>query len=222
VAAAGAGISLALGGGEATEVFAAYRTGVAGQAGITLICLAYAPNAAIWSAAYLVGPGFAVGTGTVVRVTDVTVGGLPAIPIFAGLPAGPLGGAGAALIGVPLLAGVAGGWAMARRRAAQAAPPRLRRSRDGGTRSREAAGHAPEPAAVPAALAWPVLLGSAAMAGPVAGLLLGVAAFASAGSLGGGRLADIGPVPWQVAAISAGVIAVGAMVGAAAARSVPR
>ena len=43
---------------------ASYRTGVLGQAGITVLCLAYAPNLAVWGAAYLLGPGFAVGVDT--------------------------------------------------------------------------------------------------------------------------------------------------------------
>ncbi|HWH01811.1 MAG TPA: DUF6350 family protein, partial [Pilimelia sp.] len=189
-----AGIALAVAGGEAGEVYAAYRTGVAGQAGMTLICLAYAPNAATWAAAYLVGPGFAVGAGTVVRVTDVTVGGLPAVPLFAALPAGPLGGMGAALVGVPVVAGLVGGWLLARRRLRQAAVTR-------------------------SPLSWPRLLGAAALAGPVAGLTLGLVAELSGGPLGDGHLARLGPVGWHVGAVAAAVVAVGALAGAAAGRS---
>ena len=197
--AAAAGISIALGGGEASDVLAAYRTGVAGQAGVTLVCLAYAPNAAIWAVAYLVGPGFAIGTDSVVRVTEVTVGGLPALPIFAGLPAGPVGGAGAALVGVPVIAGMVGGWLM---------------TRPGPSRSA-----ARMPVAGRAGPRWPALLGAAVVAGLVAGALLGLAAIVSSGSLGGGRLADLGPVGWQVAAAATGLVTVGTVVGAAAARA---
>ena len=56
-----AGLAVATGGGDAADMIGAYRTGVAGQAGITLVSLAYAPNAAVWSTSYLLGPGFAVG-----------------------------------------------------------------------------------------------------------------------------------------------------------------
>jgi hypothetical protein len=210
-AAAAAGISLAVGGGEAAEVLGAYRTGVAGQAGITLVCLAYAPNCAVWAAAYLLGPGFAVGTDTVVRVSDVTVGGLPAIPIFAGLPAGPLGATGAALVALPVLVGAVGGALMVRRRAQAAAERRVRRPRPSPRDGRPP---------LPPELAWPALLGGAAIAGPVAGLLLGAAALASAGSLGAGRLAEVGPVAWQVAAIGTVVVTLGTAVGVAVARAV--
>ncbi len=187
--AAAAGLSLALGAGEASDILGAYRTGVAGQAGIILVCLAYAPNAAVWAAAYLLGPGFAVGVDTTVRTTEVTVGGLPAVPLVSGIPHGPVGGLGAALLAVPVVAGMLAGWLLARRL--------LRRG------ERE----------------WGGVLGAAALAGPVAGALLGAAAVASSGALGGGRLATMGPVAWQVAAVATVVVALGAVVGAAATRA---
>jgi hypothetical protein len=193
-----AGLSIAMGGGQAAQLIAAYKTGVAGQAGITLIGLAYAPNAAVWAAAYLLGPGFAVGTGTDVALTDVVVGPLPAIPLAAGLPDGPLGGTGVAVLLVPVVAATAAGWLLARR---------LRRN--------AAARAANRPDWPP----WPLVLGAALVAGPVGGIVLGVAALFSSGSLGDGRLAVIGPVPWLVAAVAAAVIAGGALIGAAATRA---
>ncbi|MEH0828603.1 cell division protein PerM, partial [Micromonospora sp. CPCC 205714] len=66
------------------------------------------------------------------------------------------------------------------------------------------------------------LVGPAARAGPVVGLLAGLAAAASGGPLGGGRLAEIGPVPWQVAAVSTAVVTIGALLGAAAAKVLAR
>jgi hypothetical protein len=69
-----------------------------------------------------------------------------------------------------------------------------------------------------ATVAWGPLLGAAALAGPVAACCSARAA-ASGGPLGGGRLAEIGPVAWQVAAVATAVVAVGAMLGAAAAKS---
>ncbi|HEU4423125.1 MAG TPA: DUF6350 family protein [Pilimelia sp.] len=213
--AAAAGISIALGGGEASDVLGAYRTGVLGQAGVTLLCLAYAPNAAVWAVAYLVGPGFAVGSDSVVRVTEVSVGGLPALPIFAGLPAGPIGGAGAALIGMPVVASMVGGWLMTRRRARSAAAARTSAVR---TSAAHTSGIGTS-AAVQAAQRWPALLGAALIAGLVAGVLLGLAAVASSGSLGSDRLAQIGPVGWQVALAATALATLGTVLGAAAART---
>ena len=188
------GLSLALGGGEAADMIAAYRTGVAGQAGITLVSLAYGGNAAVWAVAYLLGPGFALGADSTVRLTEVTVGPLPTLPLLSALPSGPMGATGALLLAVPVLAGMYAGWLLTQR---------LR---------------GPEPV-VPA---WPLVLGSAAVAGPVAGILLGVLAGLSGGSVGDGRLSDLGPVPWQVALISAAVVAVSAGLGATAARAFGR
>lgn len=111
--AATAGTALALSGGSAAEVVSAYDTGVAGQAGLTLLCLAYAPNLAGWATAYLIGPGFAVGVDTVVRSSEVLVGPLPALPVFAALPSGALPGLGAALLVVPVMAGGIAGWLLA-------------------------------------------------------------------------------------------------------------
>lgn len=191
-----AGLAVATGGGDAADMIGAYRTGVAGQAGITLVSFAYAPNATVWSTAYLLGPGFAVGTGTAVRTSEVSVGALPAVPLLAGLPSGPVDGFGAALLAVPVLAGMAAGWLLARRLSRnteeRAAPDRV------------------------------ALFGAAALAGPVVGLLAGLAAVASGGPLGGGRLAEIGPVPWQVAAVSTAVVTIGALLGAAAATVLAR
>ena len=199
--AACAGLSVALGGGQAAEMIHAYRTGVAGQVGITLLSLAYSVNAAVWATAYLLGPGFLLGTGTGVRLTEVTAGPLPTVPLLAGLPDGPMGAAGAALLAVPVLAGLAAGWLLTRR-LVRPRPPRPG-----------------EPAAPRREPPWTLVIGSAVLAGPVAGLMLGVLAWASGGSLGSGRMAEIGPVPWQVALVSAGVVAVTATFGAALGRA---
>ncbi|MFI6758557.1 DUF6350 family protein [Micromonospora sp. NPDC050417] len=205
-----AGLAVATGGGAASDMLTAYRTGVVGQAGITAVSAGYAPNAAVWAASYLLGPGFAIGTGTTVSTTEVTVGALPAVPLLAGLPSGPIGGFRAALLAVPVIAGLAAGWLLTRRS--------LRR-----------AGLPPPPAALPRgagrdrlAVRWPPLLAAALVGGPVAGVVLGAAAWASGGSLGGGRLAEVGPVSWQVAVVATVVVTVGATVGAAVTRAFAR
>jgi hypothetical protein len=185
------GLSVAIGGGQAADTISAYRTGVAGQAGITLLSLAYGANAAVWAAAYLLGPGFALGTGSAIRLTEVTAGPLPTLPLLAALPNGPMGAAGALLLAVPVLAGLAAGWLMT-----------LRLNRVGDN----------EPG-------WPLVIGGGLLAGPIAGLVLAVLCRASGGPLGEGRLATIGPDPWQVALIATVVVTVSATIGAAAART---
>jgi hypothetical protein len=231
VLAAGAaciGLSVAVGGGAAADMIAAYRTGVAGQAGITLVSLAYGGNAAIWAAAYLLGPGFALGAGSTVRLTEVTVGPLPTVPLLAGLPEGPMGAAGALVLAVPVVAGMCAGWLLTQRMAgdlaARARAALAQAARAQAARAQAGRTVAVRPSTEPSAAqpAWSRVIGSAALAGPVAGLLLGVLSAVSGGSLGEGRLAQIGPVPWQVAAIATAVVAASAVTGAAAARAFGR
>jgi hypothetical protein len=186
------GLSIAVGGGEAADMIAAYRTGVVGQAGITVVSLAYGANGVIWATAYLLGPGFALGAGAEVSLTEVTVGPLPTLPLLAGLPAGPMGGIGVLLLAVPVLAGLCAGVMLTNR---------LRRD--------------PEQAEP----GWALVLGSALLAGPAGGLLLGLLAWFSNGSLGDGRLARIGPDPLLVGAVATGVIALSAVLGAAVGRT---
>ncbi|HEY3482547.1 MAG TPA: DUF6350 family protein, partial [Streptomyces sp.] len=73
------------------------------------LCVLVAPNATLFSGSYLLGPGFAVGTHTVVAPTSVVLGPLPMFPLLAALPdPGPTPGWTVALLGLPpLVAAVA-------------------------------------------------------------------------------------------------------------------
>jgi len=77
---------------------------------LVVLCLATLPNAVLWCSAYLLGPGFAVGTGTVVSPAGVSLGVLPAYPLLAALPASD-GGAGwsIGLLALPVAAGAVSG-----------------------------------------------------------------------------------------------------------------
>ncbi|HBW18722.1 MAG TPA: hypothetical protein DEH11_06775 [Actinobacteria bacterium] len=156
-----------------------------GGALLLLAQLAYVPNALIWSVSFIVGPGFAIGTGTVVAPTGTVLGQLPAFPMLAALPPGVHSGTAAWLAGLvlafPYLAGCAGGLLMIR-----AAPT-------------------PSPEMAPL---WGLACGG------VTGCLLGVAAAFSGGPLGSGRLAAVGPSAWQVAVVAALEVGVAAAVTA--------
>jgi hypothetical protein len=67
------------------------------------------PNAVLFSGSYLLGPGFAVGTGTIVSPTVVALGPLPMFPLLAALPDGDPASAWTPYLMVlpPLIAGVA-------------------------------------------------------------------------------------------------------------------
>ena len=111
LAAAGAALtggSLAVHLTQVKAATGALGPGPAGAALLLLAQVAYAPNAIIWAVAYLLGPGFAVGAGTVVAPTGSVLGAVPAFPMLAALPSGTRS-AGSVLIlvmAVPYLAGV--------------------------------------------------------------------------------------------------------------------
>jgi hypothetical protein len=68
------------------------------------LCVLVTPNATLFSGSYLLGPGFAVGTHTLVTPTAVVLGPLPMFPLLAALPdAGPTPGWTAALLLLPPL-----------------------------------------------------------------------------------------------------------------------
>jgi hypothetical protein len=50
------------------------------------LCVLVTPNAAVFSGSYLLGPGFAVGSHTLVTPTAVVLGPLPMFPLLAALP----------------------------------------------------------------------------------------------------------------------------------------
>ncbi|MBM7505614.1 DUF6350 family protein [Agromyces aurantiacus] len=166
----------------------ALAAGVDGGVVITLAELALLPNAIVWAAAWVLGPGFALGAGTTVSPSVTLIGPVPGLPLLGALPAegAPLG---VLWLALPVLLGFGGAVLVAR-----SAPDR----RD-------------EP--------WWVTLSVGLAAGGIAGAVLGGLAACSAGSVGPGRLSDVGPDALLVAAAAAASVTVGAVAGAFAARS---
>ena len=82
------------------------HSGLVGGAVVALLGLALMPNAVLCAGAFLAGPGFALGSGTVVAPGDIATGPLPAFPLLAAVPR--TGGATwweFAVLTVPLAAG---------------------------------------------------------------------------------------------------------------------
>jgi hypothetical protein len=176
-----AGFRVVLTADHAAELIRALEGGPVGTAGILVLSLLYAPTVVIWSAAYLVGPGFAFGIGTSVSAFGVHLGPLPPVPLLAGLPEGGMPAGMTWVFALPVVAGLLAGSAVAR-------------TRPTGD--------------------WRPLLVAAALTGPVAGVLLGIAALLSGGPLGAGRLAAVGPSAWQVALACAAGVTLTALAGA--------
>jgi hypothetical protein len=102
--------------GTAANVLSRLHAGVSGGLLYTVLVAAVAPNAVLLTGAYLLGPGFTVGTGTLVSPAAVTLGPVPAFPLLAALPsAGTQPTWLSALAAAPVVAAVAGVVLMLRR-----------------------------------------------------------------------------------------------------------
>ncbi|MCH0563952.1 MULTISPECIES: DUF6350 family protein [unclassified Streptomyces] len=181
-------VSMLWHGGAASGSFLRLTEGWSGRFAVLLLCLALVPNAAVWGAAYALGPGFALAAGhTAGPLASDPAPLLPPFPLLAAVPdAGPGTPWNWAAGAVPLVAGATVGWFVARAEAREAARAEEEEGR-GGARPgtwRHTAG-VTVLAAVACAL---VLAGCAALAG---------------GPLGVAALARFGPVWWQVGGAAA-------------------
>ncbi|MDP9240586.1 MAG: DUF6350 family protein, partial [Actinomycetota bacterium] len=113
-AAALAGGALAISAGEAGSVLAALRTGVVATLALLVVSLAYLPNATLWAAGFVAGPGFAVGTGTTVSSFGVHLQPVPALPLLAALPSTRIAWLVALLL-LPMAGGLLAGAVVGRR-----------------------------------------------------------------------------------------------------------
>lgn len=75
-----------------------------GGAAITLGQLSLLPNVVVWTASWLIGPGFAIGTGSLVSPLGTQLGPIPALPLLGALPPGDLPFGFAGLV-VPIAVG---------------------------------------------------------------------------------------------------------------------
>ncbi len=79
-------VSLGLHLDEALNVMSQLHTSAGEAVLYAALGLAVLPNAALLAAAYLLGPGFAFGTATVISPTAVVLGPMPMVPLLAALP----------------------------------------------------------------------------------------------------------------------------------------
>jgi hypothetical protein len=70
----------------AVNVMSQLHTDAGDATVFTLLSLTVVPNAIVFSGAYLLGPGFTVGVGTLVSPSAVALGPLPMFPLLAALP----------------------------------------------------------------------------------------------------------------------------------------
>lgn len=187
----------------ATVVGLSQALGAGVDGGIAIIVgeLALLPNVIVWTAAWLLGPGFALGAGTSVSPTGTLLGPLPGVPILGIVPTEEVA-FGVLWLLVPMVAGFAG---------ATLTWPRF-----------EAAASMRGPDRRALVDAWWMPVAVAAVAGVVAGAVLGAIAWWSSGAAGPGRLAEIGPQWLPVALMGALTVFLGALAGGFTARALGR
>ena len=71
-------------------LYESLHTELLGGIAVTLGQLALLPNVVVWTASWLVGPGFALGTGSAVSPLATTLGPVPGVPLLGALPQGQL------------------------------------------------------------------------------------------------------------------------------------
>ena len=165
--------------------------GIDGGIVLTVAELALLPNVVVWTASWLLGPGFAIGSGSLVSTGGTLLGPVPGIPLLGALPT-EAQGLGALWLVVPVLLGFAGAWL--------------------------ASGDSPS-GRVDVRSSWWMPLAVAVGAAAVAAIVLGLLAWWSGGAAGPGRLSDVGPDPWPVAGVAAATVGLGAIVGGFASRA---
>lgn len=100
-------VGLVLGFGEAANILARLHLEGGDATVFTLLSASVVPNAVLFSGAYLLGPGFTVGVGTLVSPGLVSVGELPLFPLLAALPENGQGSRWTlALVALPFLVAV--------------------------------------------------------------------------------------------------------------------
>ncbi|MEU3842398.1 DUF6350 family protein [Streptomyces sp. NPDC028635] len=191
-------VSLVWHSGAARGSFLQLTEGWSGRFAVLLLCLVLVPNAAVWAAAYALGPGFSLSVGHL--TSPLHSDPAPLLPPFPLLAAVPAGGPGTPLhwatAAVPLAAGVTVGWFLA-----VAATGTTRAALPGGAWS-------------PGRTA-----GAAVLASVLCGALLAGLAALAGGPLGVAALARFGPVGWQVGAAAVLWITVAAVPVALARRA---
>ncbi|MFC7217412.1 DUF6350 family protein [Streptomyces polyrhachis] len=182
-----AGLAILLGGGllltlaslvwhaaVAQDAFLHLAVDVSGRLAVLLLAVSLLPNAAVWGAAYGLGPGFSVGAGSVAG--PLGAAGYPQLPVFPLLAALPPQGPGSpltwAVAALPVAAGLGVGWTVAR-----AAVP-VRAMRD-------------------LSWTWRLTAGATALAAATAAVLLAALTWLAGGPMGRRTLAEFGPVWWQ-------------------------
>jgi hypothetical protein len=169
--------------GQIISLYESLQSGLVGGIALTVGQLSIVPNLVIWAASWLLGPGFAIGSGSVVAPIGTQVGLLPALPVLGALPQD-APAIGYAVVVVPVVIGFVVGVLL---------KPRLTANETSASAG--------------------VLVLSGLGVGVVGASVLALLALWSGGAAGPGRLVDMGPDPAAVWIWSALELAPSAVLG---------
>ncbi|WP_246858434.1 DUF6350 family protein [Citricoccus sp. SGAir0253] len=180
---------------DIARVYQQLDAGIWGGATLTAVQLGVMPNLAAWTLAWSSGAGFALGAGSTVSPLLTAVGPQPAIPVLAAAPVGLDPAWSWLFLLLPVVGGFFAGWWLLR----------------------EGENHLDEWLALKIEARWASLTVSTLALGLLVALataLLSVVPFAlSGGSLGVGRLAEIGPHAGAAAGLLGLLVGFGAVLG---------
>ncbi|MFD1506653.1 hypothetical protein FE374_15295 [Georgenia yuyongxinii] len=115
LAAAAATVAAVAGWERVLQVQGAYAPDVVSGVVMVLTQLLFVPTVLVWAGAWLAGPGFAVGQGTLFSAGEVVAAPLPAVPMLGALPS-PGSPALGWVVALPVVVGALVGWWLHRRR----------------------------------------------------------------------------------------------------------
>lgn len=101
-------VMLVAGYARVIALYESLHTEVLGGIVLTLGQLALLPDVVVWAMSWLVGPGFAIGTGSAVSPVATSLGPVPAVPVLGALPEGSSAWGFLGLL-VPIVAGFLAG-----------------------------------------------------------------------------------------------------------------
>lgn len=194
LAALGLTASLAMHWLEISNIYQQLQPGPIGGAVLTIAQLGVVPNLALWSLAWISGGGITLGVGSTLGPLGTAVGPLPAMPVLGALPAGDLGSAWVFML-LPVLSGILAGWWFLR----------------------EGENHFEDWISIRLKVRWVALAVSTLLLGVFIGAVAGLVSLAgswlASGSLGIGRLTELGPNLWMTAVLLAGEVGLGVIIG---------
>lgn len=194
LAALGLTVSLVMRWLEISNIYQQLQPGPIGGAVLTIAQLGVIPNLVLWSLAWISGGGIALGVGSTLGPLGTAVGPVPAMPVLGALPAGNLDSAWVFML-LPVLAGILAGWWFLR----------------------EGENHFEDWISIRLKVRWVALAVSTLLLGLFIGAVAGVVSllgsWLAGGSLGIGRLTELGPHVWMTAVLLTGEVGLGVIIG---------